>query len=168
MAQGLQRNFKKRFWNRTTPVPELEHFYFQLNRDSSTNVIARLALTLVGGRRYAGADDVKQGLADFPGTRTNYLTLFIFKNINPACRIEGKNHRPRVHCDIVSRVRSFVWSCGYFDWRPLNRRRSAPAVPTSPLPRSNKLAGSGTSLLGWLKPPRRHWLISEKVVPPKP
>jgi hypothetical protein len=87
------------------PVPD-RSICFYLNRDSSTNVIADLALTLVGGRRQAGADDVKQGLANFSGTRTNYLTLFIFKNVNSASRIEGKNHRPRIHCNIVSRVRS--------------------------------------------------------------
>ncbi len=54
--------------------------------------------------------------------------------------------------------------------RFLKRRRSAPAVPTSPLPSRNKLAGSGTSgvSLAGAKPPRRHWLISEKVVPFRP
>jgi hypothetical protein len=130
------------------PVPELRSIYIsQSDRDSSTNIISNRALTLVGGRRQAGANDVEQGLAYFSGTRTNYLTLFIFKNVDSASRIEGKNHWPRVHCDIVSRV-GFVSSSGYFAWRFFNRRRSAPAVPTSPLPSSNKLAGSGTSLDG--------------------
>ena len=74
-----------------------------LNRDSSANVIANLRLTLVGGRRQAGPDDVQKGLANFPGARTNYLTLFIFEHVNSASRIEGKNHRPRVHLLFVSR-----------------------------------------------------------------
>jgi hypothetical protein len=67
MAQALQKNLKKNFWNRSKPVPESkeEHDADCLYGNRSSNVTAIEVLSLVPNRRETGADDVHQSLANF-------------------------------------------------------------------------------------------------------
>ena len=68
-----------------------------LDRYCGPDVVAGQGLGVFIGRRQAGADDVHQGLAYFAGAGTHNLALLIFDNVNPAGRLKGKNHWPRVH-----------------------------------------------------------------------
>jgi len=54
-------------------------------------------LSFVGGLGKSRADEVHQGLTNFSGAGSYHLALFILQNVDSASRIEGKNHRPRVH-----------------------------------------------------------------------
>ena len=73
------------------PVPESvsERRSTDLYRYRCANVSASGVLNLFLGGSRISADYVHQGLTNFSGTRTNYLTLFVFENINSASRIEG-------------------------------------------------------------------------------
>ena len=89
------------------------------------------------GRGWLG-NDVEQHLANLARTGANRVPLFILERIDSSIVIQGEDHRFSVHSQ---NLHLFAYSTG-----GLNRRLTAPAIPSKPVPRSNMLAGSGTAL----------------------
>src|SRR6185369_11971267 len=73
------------------------NFYYGLDGDRSANIAAGVGLCVFTRARQTGAHHVHQGLAYLARARSHNLTFFVFKHVNPASPIKGKNDGGTVH-----------------------------------------------------------------------
>src|SRR5215213_1199444 len=98
MAQRLQKNFKKRFWNKPRSVPESkERIYYGLDGDRSANIATGFGRRVFTCARQAGAHHAHQALAYFSRARSYNLAFFVFKHVNPSSPIMRNNDGGTVH-----------------------------------------------------------------------